>query len=442
VEYGDVGRKERVAPRGVASIAGMRKQMQLDRRVVYGFLFLMLAMNAAVFFAAWKPIMAGKNDFPVFYSNAQMVREGQAAHLYDFDAENSFVHRVSDVRRAPNNHLPYELLIFIPFTYLRFGAAHLLWTLASLGMLVGVAALMRSTLSSGLSFRPTLLVTLAFFPVWYCLLQGQDSILLVFLFALSFRLWKHGRDDAAGFALAMGLFRPQLVLPFVLVAFLTGKWKFVRGFVPGAVFVLLVSMWVVGIHGMAEYARILLSQGTLGSASALSQQWQVRLGLMPTLRGLLSIVVPASVPANIRNFLLLCGTSVGLLWAARALRGVKEGAAFDMAFATAVGAVAVVSFHSLPHDFSLIILPLLIAGGALASGDRAADCANPYTCVTVGFLLFFSGLYFVLIYAEKVGLLVLPTVVLLWLISDWEKSGLPARAAQHRRVEPISLPAS
>jgi Glycosyltransferase family 87 len=420
MEHGDVGRKGSIAPRGVAPIAAMHEQVQLDRRVVYGFLFVMLAMNAAVFFAAWKPIMAGKNDFPVFYSNAQMVREGQAAYLYDFDAENSFVHRVSDVTRAPNNHLPYELLIFIPFTYLRFGEAHLLWSVLSLGMLVGVALLMSNTLSAGLSFRPTLLATVAFFPVWYCLLQGQDSILLVFLFAISFWLWKRGRDDAAGFVLAMGLFRPQLVLPFVLVAFLAGKWKFVRGFVPGAMFVLLVSTWVVGVHGMAEYARILLSQATLGSASALSQQWQVRLGLMPTLRGLLSIVVPAFVPANIRNFLLLCGTSVGLLWAVKAVRGIKQGAAFDRAFAAALGLVAVVSFHSLPHDFSLMILPLLIAGGELASAERVADCGNPYTCVTVGFLLFFTDLYFVLIYAEKVGLLVLPAVVLVWLISNRE----------------------
>src|SRR5271156_732697 len=101
----------------------MRNRVQLDRRVVYTFMFVMLAIYAAVFFNSWKDIMAGNNDFPVFYSNAQMVREGQAAHLYDFAAENNFVHRVSDLARAPNNHLPYELLIFIPFTFLRFGAA-------------------------------------------------------------------------------------------------------------------------------------------------------------------------------------------------------------------------------------------------------------------------------------------------------------------------------
>jgi hypothetical protein len=420
----------------------MRKRVELDRRVVYSFMVLMLAMNAAVFCAAWKHIMAGKNDFPVFYSNAQMVREGQAAHLYDFDAENLFVRRVSDVARAPNNHLPYELLIFIPFTYLHFGAAHLLWTLVSMGIVVGVALLMWNAVSTGLSLGPTLLTTLAFFPVWYCLLQGQDSILLVFLFALSFWLWKRGREDAAGFVLAMGLFRPQLVLPFALVVFLAGKWKFVRGFVPGAVFVVLLSVQVVGVHGMADYARILLSQGTLGSASALSQQWQVHLGLMPTLRGLLSIVLPASVPANIRNFLLVSVTSVGLVWAVKALRGLKEGPAFDMAFAVAVGVVTVVSFHSLPHDFSLMILPLLIAGGALASADGVADCGNPYTCLIVGFLLFFTGLYFELMFAEKVGLLVLPAVALFWLLSSWEKSGFPARVAHHLGVGPVSIPTS
>lgn len=436
-----MGRKRRVATSG-ASVISVLKRVQVDRRVVYSFLFLMLAMNAAVLLLSWKDIKAGKNDFPVFYSNAQMVREGQAAHLYDFAAENSFVHRVSDVARAPNNHLPYELLIFIPFTFLRFGAAHVLWTLLSLAMLMGVALLMRNALSAGLNFRCTLLMILAFFPVWYCLLQGQDSILLLLFFAISFWLWRRGRDEAAGLALAMGLFRPQLVLPFVLVALLAAKWKFIRGFVPGAVFVILVSVWVVGVHGMAEYARVLIAQGTLESASALAQKWQVHLGLMPTLRGLLSIVAPASVTAHVRNFLLLCGTLLGLLWAVRALRGAKEPAAFDLAFATAVSAVAVVSFHSLPQDFSLMILPLLVAGGTLASAHPPVVPGSPYTKVTLGFLLFFTPLYFVLIFFESVGLLVLPAATFLWLVGGWPRSGLARAGGAAGPSGTISIPIS
>jgi hypothetical protein len=161
---------------------------------------------------------------------------------------------------------------------------------------------------------------------------------------------------------------------------------------------------------------------------------------MPTLRGLLWVVLPGWVPDGVCSLLLIFGTLAGLLWAAKGLRGVTDGPAFDMAFATAVAAVALVSFHSLPHDLSLMILPLLAAAGVFASADLREESGNPYTCVTLGFLLFFTPLYFVLIFAEKVGLLVLPAVIFLWLIGNWGRSGLPAPAARNRRVEPISIP--
>ena len=68
------------------------------------------------------------------------------------------------------------------------------------------------------------------------------------------------------------------VLPFVLVAFLAGKWKFIRGFIPGAVLVIALSTWVVGVHGLADYAQILILQGTQGSASTLVEQWRFTRG--------------------------------------------------------------------------------------------------------------------------------------------------------------------
>ena len=151
----------------------------------------------------------------------------------------------------------------------------------------------------------------------------------MFLFALSFWLWKRGRDDAAGFVLAMGLFRPQLVLPFVLSGIPGGKVEIRSGFIPGAVFVLLVSIWVVGVHGMAEYVRILLSQGTQGSASALGRQWQVRPGLMPTLRGLLWIVLPRLGPRQYPQFPAAFRNIDWLAVGGQRMRGVKDGAAFD-----------------------------------------------------------------------------------------------------------------
>ncbi len=237
----------------------------------------MLAMNAVILFLPWKQIMAGKNDFPIFYSNAQMVREGKASGLYDFDAENSFTRRITDVARPPYNHLPYELLLFVPFTYLQFRAAYIVWAILSLAMLAGVA-LICETFPRQMEFSLALLTILAFYPEWYCLMQGQDSILLLCLFAVSFWLWRRGKDDIAGFVLALGLFRPQLVLPFIFIALLAGKWKFVRGFISGAALVLALSTWMVGLHGWAEYARVLISQGSQQSARALQKGWEINRG--------------------------------------------------------------------------------------------------------------------------------------------------------------------
>src|SRR6202035_3813099 len=102
------------------------------------------------------------------------------------------------------------------------------------------------------------------------------SILLLFLFALSFWFWRRGNDDTAGFVIALGLFRPQLVAPFVLIMLLAGKWKFIRGFVPGAIIVVFLSAWVVGLKGLADYFHILFLQGTQQSARVLSDQWTIR----------------------------------------------------------------------------------------------------------------------------------------------------------------------
>ena len=146
----------------------------------------MLCLNSVVLLAVRKKIMAGKNDFPIFYSNAQMVQEGKASALYDFDAENTFTRRVTDVARPPYNHMPYELLFFVPFTYLQFRAAYIVWTILSLAMLAGVALIVRNLFPDRWTFSLALLTILAFYPEWCCLMQGQDSILLLCLFVVSF----------------------------------------------------------------------------------------------------------------------------------------------------------------------------------------------------------------------------------------------------------------
>jgi hypothetical protein len=391
--------------------------VHIDKRVLVFLLAVMACLNASVLWSNWGYIAAGSIDFPVFYSNAQMIHEGKTSGLYDFENQENLDHRIGGTLRPPNNHLPYELLLFVPFTYLQFRVASTLWAILSLAILVAVAAVIQN-LNGTWSFSLTLLAVLAFYPEWHCVIAGQDSILLLLLFAVCFWLWKRGKDDTAGFVLALGLFRPQLVLPFVFIALLAGKWKFIRGFIPGAALVVALSTWVVGMHGMANYARILLSQGTEKSASVLADRWLVRPGVMPTWRGFLWVCLPRWVPPRVQTALLLSGTILGLGWAAKKMRAARGSAAFDMAFAIAVATVLLVSFHSYLHDFGLMILPLLICRAVLTSGMAPEN--NAYVLAGLCVLLFCTPLYLLLFSTGTLGWLFLIESVALWLVSRLE----------------------
>ena len=111
------------------------------------------------------------------------------------------------------------------------------------------------------------------------------------------------------------------------------------------------------------------------------------------LRGLLWMTLPSWGMGYIQNFLLTFGTLAACYGLPQGLRSTKDGAAFDLAFAAAVGVVALVSFHSLLHDFSLMILPLLVAGGVLRRG-HAERGKSAYTRVTMGFILFLHATLF------------------------------------------------
>ncbi len=63
--------------------------------------------------------------------------------------------------------------------------------------------------------------SLTFVPALLCLVQGQDSLLLLLLVVLAFTALRRGRAFAAGCWLGLGLFKFQLVLPIVVVLVLT-----------------------------------------------------------------------------------------------------------------------------------------------------------------------------------------------------------------------------
>jgi hypothetical protein len=345
------------------------------------------------------------------------VRAGRTGDLYKFDAENVFVHRVSHITRPPNNHVPYELLLFVPLTFLPYHTACIVWGVLGLFMLGCVAFLMRDLSDGTPGFWLAFLTILAFFPVWYCLANGQDSILLLLAFATSFWLWRRGRESLAGFALALALFRPQLALPFLFVTAVAGKRKFLRGFVSGAALVGALSLLVVGWHGTVEYLRLLAAQGFEQSGNILADRWGIRPQLMATWRGFLWIFLPGWTPSLMRNGLLLAGTFAGLFWAGKGLRNSDSRNGSDQRFAVAIAVVVLVSFHSFLNDFSLMILPLLSLA-ALTQSSPELPLGSAYKLMAVGSVFFLTPLYLLMLATNTVGGFFIAGAAGLWAVEN------------------------
>ncbi len=345
----------------------------------------MVAIHAVVFWHLRDSVRKGYSDFAIYYCAGTMVRHGFGRQLYDetiqFKVQREFSPDVS-IRLAalPYNHPPFEALLFLPFAYLSYPLAFALWNLANLAMLVALPFLLRPHLPQLRDYSWPLwgLASLAFFPIFVALLQGQDAILLLLLYALGFVCLKKNRDGIAGMWLALGLFKPHLVLPFVLLLLVQGKKKLLYGFLPTAAAMLLVSIVIVGGEGMLLYPRYVLHlESTMARGAIVPSN-------MPNLRGVVYVLWRGGSSVNV-TFLVSAGVFLFALWQCR---HVPSKNLVDLKFCLAMVATLLISYHLLSYDLSLLLLPLFLLANELLGEGRL----HTWQCVlTVGSV---SALYF------------------------------------------------
>ena len=111
------------------------------RVLVLLFLAGMLSLHLIIAWDSIDLIRKGYPDFSTFYSGASIVRQGLGKQLYDeatqYRVQLQFAAGVS-IRQGPLPyiHPPFEALLFIPFTWLSYPTAYLLWNLLNLVFLV------------------------------------------------------------------------------------------------------------------------------------------------------------------------------------------------------------------------------------------------------------------------------------------------------------------
>src|ERR1700682_1194160 len=233
--------------------AGTSTTSKRTRMALLLYLGCMVGIHSAIWFLARDSVAAGYQDFTIFYSAGQIVRQGMGHHLYDEAVEWRVQHEVAPnvaSRKAalPYMHAPYEVLVFLPLSFFSYGKAYVLWNLANLAILAALPFLLKPHLPALQDYRSALwtLSFLAFFPVFLTMLEGQDIILLLLFYTLAFGALKKNAWFAAGCWLALGLFRFQLVVPFLIVMLLTKKWKLLAGSLLTATGLAMVSAAIIG----------------------------------------------------------------------------------------------------------------------------------------------------------------------------------------------------
>ena len=363
-------------------------------------------------------VVNGDADFAHLYGASLLVRGGAASRLYDYEIQANVQQQyVPRPNPLPFNHPPFELLLFIPLSFLPYLAAYFAWSVINLFLLAAIWHFLQPHLRGLSKGQQWLLVWVSVVPVMVTLVQGQDSLLLLFLYALALRAFQSHRAFLAGGLLALGLFKFHLVLPFVVVLLLRKQRRVVLGFAAGAVLLALISLGMVGSQGAVSYAGFLLqmNQGAFEPAGA--ELWGIHSEMMPNARGLL-FTLAAGLPRGVALGLLALLSLAALLAAAWAWRPgtIPDKSEKGLQFSVALVVTLMVSYHLHLHDLTLLILPaVFLVESAPLLQHRWAGLGLAQA-VEGGMLLFTPACVFLLAsrFFSPIGWFVLASGVILW----------------------------
>lgn len=415
-EKGRVQRVVRFAFRQVLRSSGCAAFMKLPTLKLACSFYVagVLLIHGFVLWNARDLILKGYPDFTIYYTAGTMVRNGMGHDLYNngtqFEVQQQFAPQVATRLGAlPFNHPPFEALLFVPFAYFPYRVAYLLWTLANLAML-GTLPIMLRPYVPVLARLPSLawtIVSLAFFPIFFALLQGQDAILLMFLYGLAFVALKKQRLASAGAWLACGLFKFHLVLPFLVLLLIQQRTsqqrkRILYGFAVVGALLGGVSL-AVGVQQMVAYPRYVLGlEATMAKGA-------IRPSDMPNLRGMLYLIASQMRYLNLLVLLLSAGLFLVAAWKvhsqADGVQGVDPAtdvsAGDDLKFALAVLATVLVSYHALGYDLCVLAVPVLLLATWLEAGrpeDGYGSSVGSRSTIVAGLaILLFSPLQLVLL---------------------------------------------
>jgi hypothetical protein len=332
------------------------------------------ALNAWMIWQVHGSILQGYGDFASFYTAGRIVQSGQSPRLYDpalqWKVQQEFASTVK-IRRGPLPYVrpPFEALLFLPLAYLTYPTACVVWIALKTVLFLAIPFLLpREDHKGGEAISAHAWegpLCLAFFPVAFDLLQGQDSVLLLLIMVFALRLLLRGADLQCGVVLALGLFKFHFIIPLIAIFVLRKKSGLVLGFLATASFLFVVSLMMVHRAGILAYPRYLWG---LNQVSALGM---VKPQSMPNVRGLMTMLLGNGPPPPVAHCFLGGMAIVGVMVAARCWRG-SDRRSISAAFCFSIVVMLATSYYAYSYDLTLLLMPLLLFGRTFFEGAEIA----------------------------------------------------------------------
>jgi alpha-1,2-mannosyltransferase len=206
-------------------------------------------------------------DFVEFYSIGRILNHYPPARIYDLELATRLQHSV--LPSMPQTQMlvfaqaPCIAFLFRPFALLPYAWAYVAWLGFSAALyLAGLALLFRAVGLNEEDRKTGYLLALSMTPFLFeTWIGGQVPVVAFFLWSLFFWCLERDRKFAAGFVLALCLFKPTLVAIPALMLLLGRRWRTVGGFAAGAAAMAALSLAAVGAAGCRAWIATLATDG-------------------------------------------------------------------------------------------------------------------------------------------------------------------------------------
>lgn len=177
------------------------------------------------------------SDFITLYG-AGLANRTDLAHLYDFSVQGEIQQALIEPTLLPGTNPfispPYVASIYSLFTYIPPALALILWTLLSVLITMGavrlLAHLLPESIKSKLGYWQLLIIVFSFFPFIEGLQVGQNHSLTLLLVTCVLIFTLSERWFLAGSMAGLMIYKPQLVLGFLLIWIIWRKYKALAAF--------------------------------------------------------------------------------------------------------------------------------------------------------------------------------------------------------------------